>query len=329
MTDFKYKYFKYKTKYLNTQTKTGGGCSSGSGGIDCSRICGGGKTDIVILHSPNPMYTRDEIIEHYGRMVGDIEKLGNVKHYFFKFGTIETNFKLKSILFENASHNIHKWFNKNGISNAIIICIEEASPFGLYFANEYPEKCHTIICYPLRLYTKESLERSIWKFRDQKGWDKYMSDKYSLDDYLLNINEERFSEILSKKHNQNEKGIMYQIYNHELRKQYDKIPKVYKTKTHLFSRLDLDAITTIEANFERKAIADIKGYMSANDALYGSMIWNFARTKYDDELLKLNSDNNNLRIHYYVGAFKLGHFGGQADMDLLDCIQLILYKVKS
>lgn len=311
MIDYKGKYLKYKTKYLSAR----------------NTLHGGGKSDIVILHSPNPKYSHDEIIKLYGRMVEDIQKLGNVKHFFFKFGTNETTFKMKHLTFENASSRINKFFNTNKIIDAVIICLEEASPFGLYFANEYPEKCNTIICYPLRLYTKESLERSVWKFKEQKGWEKYFMDgKYPIEDYLLDVNDERLTELFSKRENNAEKEILYQIYNHTLRKQYDKIPKIFKVKTHLFSRLDLDAVTTIEANFERKAIADIKGYMHQNDALYGAMIWNFARTKYDDELLKLNADTNLLRIHYFIGALKLRQFGKQADFDLLDCVKLVVGK---
>jgi len=173
----------------------------------------------------------------------------------------------------------------------------------------------------LRLYTKGSLDRVIWKFQKSEGW-KYSN--YLVDEYLFNINDERLKEILAKRDNDDEKMLSYQIYNFELRKQYDKIPKIYKSNTHLFSRLDLDAITTIKANYERKDIANIKGYITADDALYGAMIWNFARVKYDEELLNLNADNNLLRIHYIVGAYRLANFGKQADLELLDCIKSVI-----
>lgn len=304
--DYRKKYIKYKTKYVSKQ------------------IGGKKNNDIIILHSPNPMYSKEEIIEQYKHITDEIEKINTVHHYFFKFGISETPFKLKDILFEKTSKHINKWFQKMNITKGIIICLEESSPFGLHFVDTYPEKCHTIICYPLRLYTKESLDRSIWKFKNQKGWDKYISQKYSLDDYLLNINEERLSEILKNRDAKEEKNVLYNIYNHQLRKQYDKIPNIFKVPTHLFSRLDLDAITTIESNLERKEIADIKGYFTKDDVLMGSMVWNFARTKYDNDLMKANEKNNNLRIHYIIGAYKLGNFGKQADMDLLDCIKLVI-----
>jgi len=73
--------------------------------------------DIIVIHSPNPMHTRDEIIKQYGRMVGDIEKLGN----------IGSSFKLKHLSFENAAKDINKFFGKNNIPNVVIVCLEEAS----------------------------------------------------------------------------------------------------------------------------------------------------------------------------------------------------------
>ena len=59
----------------------------------------------------------------------------------------------------------------------------------------------------------------------------------------------------------------------QLRKQYDKIPKVFKIPTYLFTRLDMDSVSTIKQNFKRKDIADMKGILSPNDAIYTSMMW--------------------------------------------------------
>ncbi len=58
----------------------------------------------------------------------------------------------------------------------------------------------------------------------------------------------------------------------QLRKQFNKIPKVYKIPTYLFSRLDMDSTSTIQQNFERKAIADMKGILSPDDAIYLAMM---------------------------------------------------------
>lgn len=318
MTDYRQKYLKYKTKYLNSQY-------------------GGGKSDIVILHSPNPMMTQDETLQHNKFLLNEIQKLGKVYHYFFKFGTIETNFKLKHLLFENTTHNLNKYFEKQSIDNATIICFEEASPYGLHFIDAHPEKCNSIICYPFRLYTKESLERYIWKFREQHGWDKYVSAKYQLDEYLLNITDERLEEVLQNRHDKQEKYMTYCIFNYNLRKQYDKIPKIFKVPTHLFSRLDLHMSGMIGRNFERKEVKDMKGLVTKDDALLQSLMGNIAHVQNDEDILNANGidtnlsihgqDTNqpikytNIRIHYYIGDFEQ-----QSDLDMLDLLKCIMIK---
>jgi hypothetical protein len=62
----------------------------------------------------------------------------------------------------------------------------------------------------------------------------------------------------------------------------------------------MDSVSTIKLNFERKEIAQMKGNLSPDDAIYNAMIWNIARVQYDRELIELNKENNNLRIHFIV-----------------------------
>jgi hypothetical protein len=62
----------------------------------------------------------------------------------------------------------------------------------------------------------------------------------------------------------------------------------------------MDSSTTIKSNFERKDIADMKGILSPDDAIYTSMMWNIARIQYDKELLDINKGNNLLKIHHYI-----------------------------
>lgn len=66
----------------------------------------------------------------------------------------------------------------------------------------------------------------------------------------------------------------------------------------------MDSISTIKLNFDRKDIADMKGILSPDDAIYTSMMWNIARVQYDRELIELNKENNFLRIHYTI-AFEI------------------------
>ena len=91
---------------------------------------------------------------------------------------------------------------------------------------------------------------------------------------------ELFDKSDDKKDNENneEKNIIDLLINFQSRKQYDKIPKVYKIPTYLFTRLDIHTmvgisnIYTIKLNFERKDIADMKGILTPDDAIYTSMM---------------------------------------------------------
>jgi hypothetical protein len=82
----------------------------------------------------------------------------------------------------------------------------------------------------------------------------------------------------------------------------------------------MDSVSTIKLNFERKDIADMKGILSPDDAIYNAMMWNIARVQYDRELIELNKENNNLRIHHMV-AFEINE-----DVRLIsDAVKILLY----
>lgn len=296
MTDYKKKYIKYKTKYLNIQS--------------------GGATNFFILHSPHPQNKKDDIKKEHRDILSKIEKLGKVHNYFFKFGSIDTTFNLSDLTYENAALDIlHAIENLNDV---IIVCFEEASQYGLYFVDNFPNICKAIVCFPLRLDTKESLERYIWKYKDKKGWSKYVSSKYDIDDYLLNISDDRLKTLFEHRSEKEEGFILYSIVTYSKRKQYEKVPLLFKIPTYLFTRLDLSAVGVLEKNFERKAIADMKENASKNDALFNSMMWNFARVQYDEGLMKANENNDNLRIQYIVGDFL-----EMSKLDLLDRLKLL------
>ena len=231
------------------------------------------------------------------KFINKLKKLAKVEIYEFKFDLkAKKQFELKDLYFNNVADDIYDMYKKH--NKLLIIGLETTSPYGLYFADKYPKKCGGIICFPLRLQTKESLERRIWKYKDQKGWEKYVSKNYDIDDYFLKINNSRLQEIINQRNNKEESLILMLIVDLSLRKQYKKIPKVFKVPTYLFTRFDLSAKDIIKHNFDRKEIADMKGIMSKDDALFNSLMSNIARVQYDDILIKKNKDNNNLRIQY-------------------------------
>ena len=180
-----------------------------------------------------------------------------------------------------------------------MITLGHASPYGLYTVNKYPNLCQKIVCYPLRLYMQASLDRRIWKFKDQGGWKKYVSKKYDIEDYYINPSNDTVKTLL-KNPGKEEIDILYHISDMMLQKQSAKIPNTFKIPTVLFTRLDMDIDSIVKLNFERKAIADMKGIVDKESALYTSMMWNFDRVKYDKNLLDKNKGNDNLQIKYYI-----------------------------
>ena len=136
---------------------------------------------------------------------------------------------------------------------------------------------------------------------------------------FFEINDDMLNELFAK-NGKEEKNIIDLLINLQLRKQYDEIPKIYKVPTYLFSRLDMDSTSTIKLNFERKEIADMKGILSPDDAIYASMVWNIARVQYDKELIELNKENDFLRIHHIIA------FEKNEDIRLIsDAVKILLF----
>ncbi len=296
--DYKDKYIKYKKKYLEIK--------------NINNQIGSGKNNFIIIGN-----IRGNELEFIPELKRKLKTLnGHVVEYKFKF--YNKPYMLDDLTFESVSDDIKKFIYKKKLSNNIIICLEESSPFGLFFANIYPDLCKAIICYPLRLNTKESLDRLYHKYIEKNGW-KYISKKYDPNDYFFEINDDRLNELFNK-NGEEEKNIIDLLINLQLRKQYNKIPKIFKVSTYLFSRLDMDSISTIKLNFDRKDIAEMKGILSPDDAIYTSMMWNIARVQYDRELIELNKENNNLRIHYVV-AFETNEDVRQ----ICDAVKILLY----
>jgi len=298
--DYKDKYIKYKTKYLKLKN------------IDTNNQIGGGKINFIIIGN-----IRGNDLDFIPELKSKLKSLnGNVNEFTFTFKN--KRFILDNLTFESISDDIKLFIDKKELSDCIIICLEESSPYGLFFADMYPEICKAIICYPLRLNTKESLDRLYHKYVEKNGW-KFISENYDPNDYFFEINDKRLNELFDK-NGKEEKGIIDLLINLQLRKQYNKIPKVYKVPTYLFSRLDMDSVSTIKLNFERKDISEMKCILSPDDAIYTSMMWNIARVQYDRELIELNKENNFLRIHYTI-AFEINE-----DVRLIcDAVKILIY----
>lgn len=258
---------------------------------------------------------RGKLLEFIPELTKQLEAInGNVYEYKFRF--TNNRFKLDDLTFESVASDIKKFIDTNQLSDNIIICLEESSPYGLFFANTYPELAKAIIAYPLRLNTKESLDRLFHKFVDKKGW-AHISKTYDPINYFFEINDKRLGELFDAD-NEETRNIIELLINLQLRKQHGKIPKKFKIQTFIYSRLDMDAASTIKLNFERKDIAQMKGILSPDDAIYNALMWNIARVQYDRELIELNNDN--LRIRHMIA------FENNEDVRfILDAVKVLLF----
>lgn len=260
------------------------------------------KIDKYLCNKPN-------IPDNLKPIIKKLEKIGQVHNYFFKFHW-KNKYELKDIDYDNAVIDIHNTYKH--LKKYIMISINHACPYGLIYCDKYPKYVKAIICYPYRFYCKESYERRIWKFKNNKGW----KFSHSFDDYILNINKKRFDSLFTDI-NDEKKEILYFIFDFNLQKHYYKIPTKFKVPTVLFTILDLDTQSIIKYNYDRKDVRAMKKIKDKDSALFNSAIWNFDRVKYDALLKEQNKNNNKLTIKYIIS-------GWEDFNDIVDQVNLLL-----
>jgi hypothetical protein len=279
-----HKYIKYKSKYLelknNNIIQTGG---------DSSKFL-----NIVILH--HPITKTAKLQQDMKPFIKKLSKFGKIHNYWFNFS--KDNFELDDLLFENVALDIYNTFRK--LKSFLIIALEHACPFGLYYSYHYPKTCQAIICYPFRYYSKGSYERRFWKLKENGGYSKIIK-KYDVDNYMININNDRLQTLINDNSDSGIQALWY-VIDFNMQKQYNKIPFKFKVPTIIYTRLDLDVKTIVEHNYDRTDIASMKQIFSENDAMQQSMMWNFERVKYDAML----KDNNKklLKIKYLISGWE-------------------------
>jgi hypothetical protein len=282
-------YIMYQAKYNKYNAK-------------CIKQFGGKKKkqNIIILHNPTIFYN-PEIPEDTKDMVKQLKKYGKVYNYFFKFSYYANKFTLDDLEYENVAKDIYEKYKD--LDNILIIALSHACPYGLYFSNKYSKICNGIICYPFRYYSQMSYERRIWKLKNNKGFESLVKNKkYDVDKHLFEINEERFSKLFDNNPDDDEKQIIYLVFDVSIQRQHYKIPKKFKIPTYLYTRLDMDVSSIIKWNYDRTDISKMKQILSKDDALFQSSLWNFDRVKYDAELKEINSDN--LHIKYLISGWE-------------------------
>lgn len=280
---YKQKYAKYKTKYLDLCKNQTGGCKT--------------SINIVILHHPHIFGKISEDLEN---IIQKIFNFGKVYNYWFKF--TKNVFELDDLLFENVAKDINRTFSF--LNNFLIIALEHACPFGLYYSYHYSSKCDQIICYPYRYYSQGSYERRLWKLKENSGYANIIKNhNYNVDDYMININNERLQTLINDDSDDGKQALWY-VIDFNLQKQRDKIPTVFEIPTILYVNLDLDLQSVINENYNRTDIASMKKIFSENDAMQQSMMMNFEKVKYHAMLKDLNSTKKILKIKYLIAGWE-------------------------
>jgi hypothetical protein len=241
---------------------------------------------IVIINCP---FTNYHILNiNKNKLKNTLEKYDEVNFYDVKFSLLnekKLDFNLEDLSFESVAKDINKKYNKK----IFLIGIEHGSAYAQFYAQKYSKYCKGLICFPLRNYTKENLQRRIYKYKNNKGWEK-LNNGYNINKYFLKINNERLQEIISKQNN-NEKLILFLVVELELRKQYTKLTNKFTIPTILYIRQDFDYKSIISRNYKTKAIAEMKNIASENDAVIYSCIIQIQRVKEIDKIIYNNKDN--------------------------------------
>ena len=236
--NYTHKYLKYKTKYSKLKNKLVSLSKSNiPNEINNNIIQDGGnkKFNIIILHHPT-IFDKPIIPKHLENITNKLKKFGKLYNYFFKFSYYKNKFDLSDIEFDNAADDIYNNFKH--LNKIIIVAINHASPYGLYFANKYSQYCKAIICYPFRFYNITSYERRIWKMKHNNGFEKFVKNKkYNVDDYVLNINQKRFSKLFDNI-GDDERSFHFFALDFYLQKNSHLIPTIFKIPTYLYTRLN-------------------------------------------------------------------------------------------
>jgi hypothetical protein len=248
---------------------------------------------ILVINCPYSDYKHLNINKN--SLKKELSKIDKVEFYDTKFSFVKNkkvNFVYKDLLFENIAEDIKNIYGEN----IYVIGIEYSSAYALYFSQKYLN-CKGVVCFPLRGYSKEGLDRRIHKYKKNNGW-KLVTKKYDIENYFLNINDKIINELIQKQKNREERLILLLASELELRKQYKKLKEKYLVPTMLYIRLDFDKEALIKRNYKTKGIAEMKQITSEDDAILYICVTQMSRISEIDKLIKKNRNNKNLIINY-------------------------------
>ena len=234
--DYKDKYIKYKTKYLELKN------------IDINNMIGGSKKNLQFILFGDVMTGHQVWFHNKDKnkidFVKKLKKLGDViilkpnyvnfinyskskkgVNRFYKSKIKDTDFKIEDLHFENYSKWVYEQIDPN--KKYIAIGLDQGCHFAKYFCNMYSDNCIVLYILIDRNFTKQSYEKTFHSDTNYDFIKSIVGNSYK--DYIIeNLTNKTISDLLEKiKKTRDDKYIqlLNGLCKGIIRSQYDKIKK--------------------------------------------------------------------------------------------------------
>jgi hypothetical protein len=290
--DYKNKYIKYKTKYLELKN------------TNFNNQIGGGKKDLQFILFGDVMNSHQVWFHDKNNnkidFIKKLKKLGDViilkpnyvnfmnytytkeknkPIWFHKSGIKDIDFKIEDLLFENYAKWVYEQIDPN--KKYIAIGLDQGTHFAKYFCNQYSHNCICLYILIDRIFTKNNYEKAFHSDINYDFIKSIVGNNYK--DYIIeNLTNKTISNLLDKikktkdnKYAQLLNGLCKGI----IRSQYDKI-KEMKVKTIIYSDSKTLSSEKLKENYEfnEKSKNKIIYYYISDDSEY------LIHGKYKDEI---------------------------------------------
>lgn len=278
--DYKDKYIKFKTKYLELKN-TGVNYRIGGAKKDLQFILFG---DVMSGHQVW-FYDKDNDEIDF---IKKLKKLGDViilkpnyvnfmnytkakgsGNLFYESGVKQINFRIEDLYFENYSKWVHNQIDPN--KKYIAIGLDQGCHFAKYFCNLYPNNCVCLYILIDRNFTKKSYEKTFHSDTNYNFIKSIVGDNY--EDYIIeNLTNKTIGDLLDKiKKTKDDKYVqlLNGLCKGIIRSQYDKINEM-KVKTIAYSDSKTLTLEKLQENneFNEKSNNKIIYYYIVDDAQY-------------------------------------------------------------
>lgn len=258
--DYKDKYFKYKTKYLQLNN-----CQIG------------GKSKYVILLFPDILSDN----EFPKKIINKIKNNYSVIQLNYEFNNkkLEDKFNLEDLEFENIAKNIYNNLDKN--SNYITIGLNQGCHICNFFSNKYKKIVEMQILLNNRRINAENYDKTI--IRGQRmieiTYDKEIANKYK---FGIKTNEDLTRKLEEK---EKYKELIYHTIILKIREQHKKVPIQQHVKTYIFDQLVADTTIMYNHNMKDEKTKKIKDIHTIEKAIMDHYKTNIDKIKQNNNMI--------------------------------------------